>query len=366
MKRIHTALLAATLGTALLSGCELPNQESTQTAYRGLAMGQVINPRVVKPIQDPQVAPDPLPPMPDLPGAPLAKDSFKNVKVLGDLTANEFTRTMLAITAWVSPTQGCTYCHNPGEDLSADTLYTKVVARRMLELTRNVNYNWQGHVANTGVTCYTCHRGQPVPTNIWFLDKGPRQAKGGTSNAGGQNHPSEVAGLTAMGIEPLAPYLLGNTPLRVAGLTALPTSKTPAGIQQTEGTFALMIHISKSLGVNCTHCHNTRSHSIWAESPKQRNVAYDAIRMARELNNSYMVPLTASFPANRLGPTGDVPKINCATCHQGINKPLKGAPMAKDYPGLAAPAKPATMMAAAAPATAEPAAAPAPAAAASR
>jgi photosynthetic reaction center cytochrome c subunit len=31
---------------------------------------------------------------------------------------------------------------------------------------------------------------------------------------------------------------------------------------------------------------------------------------------------------------GDVAKVNCATCHQGVFKPLYGASMAKDYPEL--------------------------------
>ena len=56
--------------------------------------------------------------------------------------------------------------------------------------------------------------------------------------------------------------------------------------------------------------------------------------MARALNVEHMVPLTDTFPAHRKGPTGDVAKVNCATCHQGAHKPLYGAPMAKDYPEL--------------------------------
>jgi photosynthetic reaction center cytochrome c subunit len=44
-----------------------------------------------------------------------------------------------------------------------------------------------------------------------------------------------------------------------------------------------------------------------------------------------MEPLTKAFPANRLGVTGDVAKVGCATCHQGVNKPLYGANMLKDY-----------------------------------
>jgi photosynthetic reaction center cytochrome c subunit len=62
--------------------------------------------------------------------------------------------------------------------------------------------------------------------------------------------------------------------------------------------------------------------------------AWQGIRMARSLNRDYMVPLTDTFPAHRHGPTGDVAKLNCATCHQGAHKPLYGAPMAKDYPEL--------------------------------
>jgi hypothetical protein len=50
-----------------------------------------------------------------------------------------------------------------------------------------------------------------------------------------------------------------------------------------------------------------------------------------------MLPLKTELPANRLGPTGDVPKIYCATCHQGSNKPLYGAPMLVNYPELVRP-----------------------------
>jgi len=49
--------------------------------------------------------------------------------------------------------------------------------------------------------------------------------------------------------------------------------------------------------------------------------------------------LTEVFPANRKGVLGDLAKVNCATCHQGVNKPLLGASMLKDYPSLASGAK---------------------------
>ena len=63
--------------------------------------------------------------------------------------------------------------------------------------------------------------------------------------------------------------------------------------------------------------------------------AWHGLQMVRELNNEYLNSLQDVFPENRLGPQGDVAKTNCGTCHNGVNKPLLGAPMAADYPSLA-------------------------------
>jgi photosynthetic reaction center cytochrome c subunit len=51
-----------------------------------------------------------------------------------------------------------------------------------------------------------------------------------------------------------------------------------------------------------------------------------------------MEPIQGLFPAHRLGPTGDVAKANCGTCHQGAYKPLYGVSMLTDYPYLTGPA----------------------------
>ena len=34
------------------------------------------------------------------------------------------------------------------------------------------------------------------------------------------------------------------------------------------------------------------------------------------------------------GREGDPLKVNCSTCHQGVNKPLLGVSMLRDYPEL--------------------------------
>jgi len=335
MKNLSAVGLAVVLGSAvLLGGCERPPVSSTQGGYRGTAMVQVSNPRTTGPLVAAQTLPAVIPPIPG--GDVLAKDTFKNVKVLGDLPVGEFTRTMLAITAWVSPSAGCTYCHKEGEDLSADTLYTKVVARRMLQMTRVINADWKPHVAATGVTCFTCHRGQPVPAQVWFTDAGHKRAGGASADSAGKNIASPLAGLSSLPTDPLTPFLLQDHPIRALSTTALPTGNQQ-NIKQTEGTYALMTYVSQSLGVNCTFCHNSRSFADWAQSPPARTAAFHAIRMTRDLNKSYLEPLTSTFPPQRHGPLGDVAKVGCATCHQGLNKPLNGAAMAKDYPALAAP-----------------------------
>jgi photosynthetic reaction center cytochrome c subunit len=240
---------------------------------------------------------------------------------------------MLAITSWVAPKdQACLYCHE-ATDLSLDTKPQKVIARRMLQMTQTVNTDWKSHVAQTGVTCYTCHRGQPIPANVWFLDKGPVTADGPAGSRAEQNAPAMAVGLTSLPFDPFTPFLDETNDVRVISTAALPTDNHKS-IKQAEWTYALMMHISQALDVNCTYCHNSRSFAAWDGSTPQRATAWYGIRMVRDLNRAYLEPLKATFPADRLGPTGDVPKVSCTTCHQGAFKPLYGAQMAKDYPAL--------------------------------
>lgn len=329
MKRALPILM---LAATLLAGCERPPVETVQHGFRGLGMVELYNPRTLAAQASSNQAPEALAPASE--GGPLAKDVFKNVQVLGDLSVGEFTRTMTAITAWVAPQQGCAYCHGNNEDLSLDNHYTKVVARRMLQMTRHVNADWTQHVAATGVTCFTCHRGQNVPPNTWFSAPPQRQAALLTGNDAGQNVPARSVALASLPYDPLTPFLLGHEAIPVIGTTPLPSGNRQS-IKQAEWTYGLMMHMSDALGVNCTYCHNSRSFKAWDQSTPQRQTAWYGIRMARELNNDYLVPLTTTFPVHRLGPTGDVAKVACNTCHQGAYKPLYGAVMAKDYPALA-------------------------------
>jgi photosynthetic reaction center cytochrome c subunit len=333
MRFIRMAGIGASLvAVTLLAACERPPVDAVQRGYRGTGMDQVYNPRALAtqapvnavPADTPMASPD----------GPRASTVFKNLKVVGDTSVGEFTRLMVSMTAWVSPEQGCTYCHKAGEDMSSDSLYTKVVARRMLQMTRHINADWKTHVAETGVTCYTCHRGQNVPANLWFAPPTDTHAAGMVGNRAGQNAPAKSVAYASLPNDPFTPYLDQANEIRVVGTSALPAGNRQS-TKQTEFTYGLMMHMSQSLGVNCTYCHNTRSFASWEGSTPQRATAWYGIRLMRDLNTNYLDPLAGVYPANRLGPTGDAPKANCATCHQGAYKPLYGAGMLKTHPELA-------------------------------
>ncbi len=329
------ALLAASeivaFGRNILFRSERPPVATVQHGFRGSGLVDVYNPRTREALREANRIPELVPYSGDV-GAK-ASTVYENVQVLGDVNAGEFTRLMVNMTEWVAPDQGCAACHNV-ENFAEDTLYTKVVARRMLQMVRHINTDWTAHVAKTGVTCYTCHRGQLVPPNIWFTNPGPQQAGGFAQKPAGQNHPTmAILGNASLPLDPFTPFLEGKNNIRVQGTTALPTDNRHS-IKQTEWTYALMMHMSQALGVNCDYCHNTRAFRDWAQSPPQRTTAWYGIRMVRDLNANYLDPLKSVFPTSRLGALGDSPKVNCATCHNGVYKPLFGVSMVQAFPEL--------------------------------
>ena len=330
-RRILTGLFACTL--VLLSGCE--RTDSVQRGYRGTGTLQYYTPSQVAAAAKLNAIPPPEATDPYDPAIPMATEVNENVQVLTDLNALEFARLMQAISTWVSPEQGCEYCHNV-ENLASDEKYTKVVARNMLLMTRDINTNWKSHVADTGVTCWTCHRGKGVPSDIWFTTPQPKTPSAGISgNKAGQNTAGvTINGYSSLPFDPLTPFLAADTPISVQGTEVLPYGNRQS-IKQTEWTYSLMMYMSTSLGVNCTYCHHTRAMGRWDQSSPQRVTAWYGIRMVRALNGDYLEPLKPLYPDARLGPAGDAPKTACATCHKGAYKPLFGVSMLNDYPSLA-------------------------------
>ena len=320
------------VGTLALAGCE--RTQTVQSGFRGTGMEQVFSPATVAALATNNVIPEPEPDDPPDPEAPKLSEIYKNVQVLNDLTALEFSRLMAAMTTWVAPVEGCNYCHNP-KNLASDEKYAKVVARRMLQMTRKLNTDWKQHVGITGVTCWTCHRGQAVPSGDWFTRSEDLTSPFNTRppKTGLDATPITSVGNSSLPADPLSVYLLRDTGIRVQGDQAL-VSDNNRSIYQARASYGLMVYMSNSLGVNCTYCHNSRALASWPESSPKRATAWYGIRMVRELNNDYLVPLTPVLPPHRLNAEGDGPKVGCATCHKGAYKPLLGVSMLPDYPVL--------------------------------
>jgi photosynthetic reaction center cytochrome c subunit len=323
----------------LTAGWERPPIETQQSGYRGTGMAEIINPRVDPVRLEEQLAqvPAATPRAPDGPG-PRAGDIYQNVQVLGNLSVANFNRVMQAMTEWIYPEVGCAGCHNLN-NLADESVYAKGVSRRMIQMTQTINSEWQSHVAETGVTCYTCHRGKAVPQYAWFnADPDVYSADGFAGWRDGQNRPAEAAGLSSLPEEPFSDLIENDGQIRIGGTTALPYAGVQgASIGDTERTYSLMMHMSTSLDVNCTYCHNSRHFGSWESSSPARVTAWHGINMAQTINTEYVSSVSGMLPPDRLGPTGEGRKVNCTTCHQGVAKPLGGLAMARDYPSLQGP-----------------------------
>ena len=342
--------LALVAPALLLAGCELGTKVVEQVGPRGTGLKLVAD-KSNQPVVGAVPAP-PYPLTPEMLQGERAKDVYKNVQVLGNISAEEFNYTMAALTEWVSPADGtvenggCNYCHNP-ENMASDEIYTKVVARKMLQMTQSINSTWKPHFSNSnyagkgaGVTCWTCHRGKPVPAANWSESVPVSGTVRG--NRSGQNQPLSSVAYASLPNDPFTALLQGKNEIRVQGPKTFPSGHE-ASIQKTEQTYGLMMHMSQGLGVNCSYCHNSQNFANWSQSRPQRVNAWYGIRMVRDVNDNYITALGKTWPANRLGPNGDPKKVYCATCHRGVNKPMGGVPMLQDYPSLQGPQGAATV-----------------------
>ncbi len=265
-------------------------------------------------------------------GAQTAGEAYDNAEpLLADLTVENYDRLLTAMRAWTGI-----------PDLLEDPEnYQTTVARRMIEMTRNINENWDGHVnayGENGVTCFTCHRGEAVPSDIWFLSTPTVEAAQGWS--ANQNRVTALSSYTSLPSDALEAYLLNYETIGVHDLESraegVPGQDGYPGIQNAERTYAFMNYIAGSLGVNCTFCHNTRAFYDGAQvTPQWANESL-GIAMVQELNSEYLLPLEGVFPAERLGALrGDVPKLACRTCHKGYQRPLQGVNAIANWPELA-------------------------------
>jgi Photosynthetic reaction centre cytochrome C subunit len=87
-----------------------------------------------------------------------AEQTYKNIQVFKGVPASQFMNTMFFQRYALGV--GCGFCHIGG-DFAKDDKPTKVKARQMIQMVRDINArNFDGKVK---VTCMTCHRGTTTP-----------------------------------------------------------------------------------------------------------------------------------------------------------------------------------------------------------
>lgn len=331
------AILVGSLGGAVLVAIAFTTwgqpfaTESLQTGPRGNGMARTEfssdlakpDPTIAEFLQRDSITEDQV--------ASVSAEARANVApALEGIDPEQYAELIVAMRAWTGI-----------PDLMEDPdSYQTEVAYNMIEMVQSINENWGGHVyanGEVGVVCYTCHRGQPVPDNIWFQIAPVTDSTEGWASV--QNRVTVQSQFTSLPSNALEEYLVNYAQIGVHDLEAHVAEYPAEGIQtwqHAERTFSFMNYFSNSLGVNCVFCHNTRAFYDPEQVTPQWSTASLGIAMAQEINNDWLMPLQDVYPEERLGPVyGDAPKAACKTCHQGYQQPLQGTNVIGAWPELA-------------------------------
>lgn len=317
----------------------------THPPIRSISYGPAAGEMVV--FKDPRIRPN-IAPQPDFGpaagGGPTAAAAYRNVRVLGDVSKAEFDRTMVAITAWVAPTQGCGFCHGGQTANYAADYPRKEIARSMLAMTRVMNANWTDHVGTRGVTCYSCHGGRNVPLNLWHLDPPLAPPEGGILGKPQAWNTEAKTIRTFFPSRPNRMFLLEGLPAAYLqshdeALATTGKSSFEHNRDYAEQVYVQMMQMSNALGVNCTYCHQSRALFDWKQSPPQRLHGYSGLKMTAMLNQNFfsrLTPLVRRAVPSQIGKMGDAGMADCKTCHQGSEETPGGMTHAL-YPALIGP-----------------------------
>jgi len=99
-----------------------------------------------------------------------AIEQFKNVQILKTATTGEFLGYMRAFNASLGVE--CGFCHVDG-DRASDDKKEKVVARKMLTMTHDINDKF--FAGKMEVKCITCHNGKEHPVTEMPAAAGERK-----------------------------------------------------------------------------------------------------------------------------------------------------------------------------------------------
>ena len=95
-----------------------------------------------------------------------ASQQFKNIQILKDIAADQLIPGMQFISASLGVE--CDYCHDV-PDMASDKNDKKQIARKMIQMTNDINDKWMKGIKDADknkVTCSTCHQGHELPPKL--------------------------------------------------------------------------------------------------------------------------------------------------------------------------------------------------------
>ena len=202
-----------------------------------------------------------------------ARQIFKNVIVLGDVTGNRMMTGMQSMDGSLGV--GCDHCHDE-TDYPSDAKEPKQTARTMLKMAHDIDIRF--FEGKTFVTCFTCHRRDATPDPFQPTKPAPEWP---------------MPPLAADEAQKPAKAIYKN--LKMIG-------EVPAGRLPT-----VMNLFATSLGVGCAHCHDTGDWASDAKPAKQR--ARDMLAMVHSIGETYF--------------SADKNPVRCGTCHRGAIRPAR-------------------------------------------
>lgn len=228
----------------------------------------------------------------------------QNVKVLTGMTTAEIWTFMTSYVAGGLQVD-CTYCHNlnnfaaegaeVGDDVVAERKATAVIH---LEMVADLNQNWLTQLADVDnkqpsgvqIICATCHMGDPLPV-AW---------------------PDNPHGLPD-------DFRLPLDNLDVLLVTGKSGEVSLDMVQYNQHT---MYHFTNSLGVGCTHCHNSRYFPEWNQPAKY--YALTMLEMNQHILNTYSESMNDQEPS-------------CYLCHYNQVRPPGAVESAARLPAVLVP-----------------------------
>lgn len=200
----------------------------------------------------------------------------------------------------------CTHCHSL-ENFAADMwddpvgVANKRLAREHLYMVRDLNQEWIASLASltsqrqpsgAQVTCATCHNGVPVP----------------------QAYPEDQDGVPDNFRLPLAENVVFS--VENQGILNV-NARRDISLETVQYNQYVMYHMNQSLGVGCTHCHNSRYFPSYDVPTKYYSL--HMLQMSQFLVSDYSDSLRGQQPS-------------CNLCHQGAAIPPGAARSADVMP----------------------------------